>query len=548
MSFNIFCSNLENSSNSSSEIHPNYFAKFYVFDVGQGNSQLIIYPELKIAFLYDAGSSSYRKHLKFLSDDKRMTDFLVEGSAVITAVNNQASMSTIEVPNAGGILGPKRERAGGSKEKAASNSSKGKAKQTKIEGLERKLSGNDSDNSSASNGKDDTLPMSVDMKIREILLEADITHLVVLLSHSDKDHISILSKSIIPQNIKTAIIACGDFLVENSEIQEFFAYCLSKENICISLPYTWDRETTAARIRSILNPPSIFQGNIMEFFEIVKVRPLYSKEGSGISSLFFDVEWENKIRFLQDKIFIWGLNTPSADPNTQSTVISFKLSPSTSVILTGDATPKTFQKIRAAATAKVSEEMDNILGLTRILVVPHHGAKDNISLDMIELFHPNLAIISAANGMHSHPHRDTYDWLMDCIERPCFRAKLGEENSILCFGDHVALKDGNTGEFAKVVSTNFSGTLKLENGVFLRTFSPTVEYAGKIYKINLKKRISAESLKIGGLYYVKNALTPLIVKYEGENGFVDIGVNNVAFIDINGFLLYSVNEIIPGDS
>ncbi|MCE2717091.1 MAG: hypothetical protein ACK4V2_06615 [Pseudomonadota bacterium] len=545
---NIFCASLEKHSVSSSGTHSIYFAKFYVFDVGQGNSQLIVYPELKIAFLYDAGSSSYRKHLKFLSDDKRMTDFLVEGSNVITAVNNQASMSSVEVPNAGGILGPKRERAGGSKEKAASNSSKVKAKQTKIEGLERKLSGNDSDNSSASNGKDDTLPMSVDMKIREILLEADITHLVVLLSHSDKDHISILSKSIIPQNIKTAIIACGDFLVENSEIQEFFAYCLSRENICISLPYTWDRETTPARIHSILNPPSIFQGNIMEFFEIVKERPVYRKEGSGISSLFFDTEWEQKIRLLQNKIFIWGLNTPSADPNTQSTVISFKLSPSTSVILTGDATPKTFQKIRVVAAAKVSEEMDNILGSNRILVVPHHGAKDNISLDMIDLFRPTLAIISAANGMHFHPHRNVYEWLMSYIDRPCFRVKEGEENSILCFGEHAALKDGNTGEFAKVVSTNFSGTLKLEDGFFSRTFSPTIEYAGKVYKADLRKRVLAESLKIGELYYVKGVESPLIVRYVAANRFVNVDTDNGAFVDINGFLLYSAEEIMLGNS
>ncbi len=35
---------------------------FYIFDVGQGNCQLVIYGEEKTGFLYDCGSMSTREH------------------------------------------------------------------------------------------------------------------------------------------------------------------------------------------------------------------------------------------------------------------------------------------------------------------------------------------------------------------------------------------------------------------------------------------------------------------------------------------------------
>ena len=44
-----------------------YYGEFSVFDVGQGNAQWIFYPDYKIGFLYDAGSTSAQKHFKFFS-------------------------------------------------------------------------------------------------------------------------------------------------------------------------------------------------------------------------------------------------------------------------------------------------------------------------------------------------------------------------------------------------------------------------------------------------------------------------------------------------
>ena len=41
-----------------------YYAKFFVFDVGQGNSQYIWYPKEEVGFLFDAGSSSALKDKK----------------------------------------------------------------------------------------------------------------------------------------------------------------------------------------------------------------------------------------------------------------------------------------------------------------------------------------------------------------------------------------------------------------------------------------------------------------------------------------------------
>ena len=64
----------QNYSFSKSEIHNNDREEFYIFSVGQGNSQLAIYEKYGFAVLYDCGSASTRVHpkIKNLQDS---TDF-----------------------------------------------------------------------------------------------------------------------------------------------------------------------------------------------------------------------------------------------------------------------------------------------------------------------------------------------------------------------------------------------------------------------------------------------------------------------------------------
>ncbi|MDP3372247.1 MAG: hypothetical protein Q8S21_05095 [Candidatus Paracaedibacteraceae bacterium] len=148
------------------------------------------------------------------------------------------------------------------------------------------------------------------------------------------------------------------------------------------------------------------------------------------------------------------------------------------------------------------------LGSNHILVIPHHRSESNISKEMIDLFNPNLAIISAANGMqYSNPYRKVYEWLMEEITDPIFEEYGTSENLILCFGgyknknyysnkiktekssEYAALKTGNLGKKSKIISTNFSGTIKFKNEKVLKTFSPTVEHEDKNYKVNLNNSI-----------------------------------------------------------
>jgi hypothetical protein len=174
---------------------------------------------------------------------------------------------------------------------------------------------------------------------------------------------------------------------------------------------------------------------------------------------------------------------------------------------------------------------------------------------VIDLFRPNLAIISSANGkQYRHPHRKTYEWLMSVITAPSFQQYGLSENSILCFGtynqeenisgyynpkskttnpEYSALTKYNTTAGARIISTNFSGTLKRENGIFSRTFSPICEYNNTIYKINLNQRVAKSSLINGSLYYWidNNSKNCVIAEYSEE-------------IDFDKYLVYSLEELI----
>lgn len=506
-----------NSSEAQGEPAIAHYAQFYVFDVGQGNSQLVIYSGKKIGFLYDAGSSSYQKHVKF-SQMGEMDIFL--------------------------------ERSVKQKPEEYGEVSVTKKQRLDTEVFEFEFE-SDSDNSqsvgtsssNASNNKKNATRISIE-SIKAILINSEIKKLFVFLSHADKDHISLLSSAhdIIPHTLQTIIFACGNFLTENQDVKNFYSYVLSKENINLFLPYSWGRTKTSEYIGTILRGIPIIQEDFFSFITRAKEQCFYKGDTvqEHIGETIITEQLLRDVEFLEDKLFIWGVNISGSDPNTQSAVISFKVSSGTSLILTGDATTETFKQIKraydqkhsalpaekvskslseslsessssrgsliSAGSAEKHQDISQILGSTRILVVPHHGSEENISKEMIELFQPNLAIISAANGMqYSHPMRKVYEWLKVAITNPkyelikplnqiIFLGKYKSEKNLEKYYDktkkthkkeRAVLKNGEN----KIISTNYSGTIKYENGNFFRTFSPIATIEGILYSINLKARV-----------------------------------------------------------
>ncbi len=506
------------------EKHPStYYAQFYVFDVGQGNSQLVIYPGQKIGFLYDAGSSSYQKHVKF-SQIGEMEIFL-----------ERKVERRIEEDEEG----PARQKKRLSNDAFENTSDHSQSDSIPI--------------STTSNDRKNATSISI-ASIKEILTASELDHLFVFLSHADKDHISLLSAAhdIIPDSLNTIIFACGNFLTESQDVKNFYAYVLSKPNISLFLPYSWDRKTTAQHISAIQNAPDIIQGDFFNFITRAKEENFYRgneiQEHKGED--IFTEQLLNKVEDLKDKLFIWGINISGSVPNTQSSVISFKVSSDTSLILTGDSTQETFSKIKSVSEAN-NVDKNQILGSSRILVIPHHGSEENISKDMIHLFQPNLAIISAANGIqYSHPNRKVYEWLMTVINEPKYDL-IAPLNEIIFLGEYTpgtnqedyydrnrksqnknyaALKNGE----AKIISTNYSGTIKYEDGEFFRTFSPITSIDENLYTIDLKNRVAENLLEEGRCYLaIKDKKIRQIFKYP-----------STIYIDFSGCLFYRLSEIL----
>lgn len=73
------------------------------------------------------------------------------------------------------------------------------------------------------------------------------------------------------------------------------------------------------------------------------------------------------------------------------------------ILYTGDATPE--------ALTRVCEEYPNQTKNVKYLVVPHHGSHCNITAEMIDHFHPQVGIISAAATSDHHPSDDVVIYL-----------------------------------------------------------------------------------------------------------------------------------------
>jgi len=458
-----------------------FFAKFHIFDVGQGNSQFIYYPEQNIGFLYDAGSASKNKHVKFL-DKKIRKPFL-------------------RFKNEKDLFGSDEE------------DERDELKINVEEKIGRKKSAESKESTTSNDRKDAINIPDIRQSIRDVIKNSGINLLFVFLSHPDKDHLNFLSDSkdepdIIPNGLKTMFFACGQFIHNESEdVKRFLSYFKNKNNTFAFFPYTWGRNTKEDFLMSIEKKPyeDLIQRGFYDFLDI-------DCKNNDDKKLGFLKGDQARIKELRDKVFIWGINFRSNDLNAQSAIMSFKLDENSSLIVTGDAEPSTFDAVINKATNN-NIDSNKILGKDRLLVIPHHGAEDNISKSMIEYFNPSLPIISAANGIQfGHPHSKLIKWLLVHMENQkneSFEFLGGSSNMIVYHGKYddndwykkVSKTTNATStnshstlrKTGKIVSTNVSGNIDFSDGIFYHTFSNLLEYTQGNFLVNFEKSVKIHS-------------------------------------------------------
>lgn len=530
---------------SKSDSEEDLLPKFYVFDVGQGNAQFIVYPKEKIGFLYDAGSASKNKHFKFLSNQKLVPFLIPQPKAQLFGSDEEEEED--EAKKSKFISKQQHFLANSDEEQSLSqSSSQNKGKHSAV--IATRLSTKSKESAASNAAKDASNIPNIRQSIQNTIASSGIDILFVFLSHPDKDHINFFSNlrkepDILPDNLKIMIFACGLFIYnESQDVKNFLSYINKKKqtnkNIRLLFPYTWGNSTKEEFFKLIERDTDedLIQCSFYNFLQKAKqyeptafediVSLLVRKESESnhesigssiepslqkklfITKNFFSEEENKSIEALKDRVFIWGINYRDNDVNAQSTVMSFKLSDDLSLTVTGDAEPSTFEAI----VRKANEQQFNVeqmLGRNRILVIPHHGAEDNITEEIATFFKPNLAIISAANGKQfGHPHQKVIKWLSEIINQQEFNKafmKTGpQDNTILCCGKkyeedkwyNKASKTEDAKKFStlrttdKIISTNVSGTISFENGIFYSAFSSLLEHTEENFLISFSQSIS----------------------------------------------------------
>ncbi len=419
--------------------HKKNFEKFYVFDVGQGNSQLAIYNNIGI--LYDCGSMSRYVFNKVQSLQSQ------EGTLLFSSKKHTEALPILKV-----------------KETTQTYEEIGFGEINFDEISETR----DSHDTTSSTSGAREHKKSVENKIKEIINNANLSHLIVFISHPDSDHYNMLL-SVLPDNITTTVFLCGDWLggddLEKSLIEraepkytkqiKFIQDLRSRPKTWIELPYYWQYRSDKNHLKnyediidsfkdtekfsepksshfkdvqyacfksSYLEYPfnnayNRFQGSLRKLMERIGAFDAAHNRKRREHFQFFSHE-EGDILALNNT-FIWIMNQSSTDPNTQSTLISFKMdSLKTIFTCTGDASQDIFLNhydlfnIQNTLIHPFFEEY------LKILIGPHHGSKNNLSFILLKTFLPNIIIFSSGDGFkEKHPEARTINYIKEYFKQ-----------------------------------------------------------------------------------------------------------------------------------
>ena len=99
---------------------------------------------------------------------------------------------------------------------------------------------------------------------------------------------------------------------------------------------------------------------------------------------------------------VLGAFTSNKDPNDFSVVANLRLG-EFDALLTGDIGPKVIEEI--IQTGKIRE--------VEYIKVPHHGSKNGLTKELLDVASPEVAVISVGKNSFGHPHQETLDMLME---------------------------------------------------------------------------------------------------------------------------------------
>ena len=357
--------------------------EFYVFGLGQGNSQLAVYEKSDFAVLYDCGSSSLRTHPKYI---ERETDKEKTMSRPLLEVKKPTVIQsgTIYKKDKKQIL----KSTGDSqvRQKLTLGILKKNLLFQKAEGEKEKNSNNPSSKEpSLGTNEDSTTYVKIREFIRDTIARYHIHHLFVFLSHSDKDHINLISpflsseKHIIvtmgknvnqrkkeptvipevcldesekPTPLNVTAFLCGDwFWTDNDSESSMISldvadYLIKRSNTQVEFPYYWQYdydkkfyEELIVKKRNRLKTPLIKHTNrylrytdqqatittdwLRPPFYAGTLRKLIEKISMRTYKGHFDFV-KNECPDL-DNVMIHSMNHEANNKNDQSTILSFDM-------------------------------------------------------------------------------------------------------------------------------------------------------------------------------------------------------------------------------
>lgn len=475
--------------------------EFYIFDVGQGNSQLVIYKQAKLGFLYDAGSSSRQKHPKLTGLSKEDWSVFLTNKPV-----PQINLADLDF---------------------------GIEEEVKKEAPRKLSGGSGSSGSHTMSLKESEEIEDIEKSIKSTIEASNLNWLIMFLSHPDKDHINLVNSKSIPSTLKVIAFLGGDFLGTESETEvnkvlEFFR-TRNPLHTWVELPFYWgwndpnggfknysnirthflteDINPEARKeIRNLslsqYNPEEFFHGSAWDlltkitqkditFYDFAEYNPYTPDYNLPQNSLGKDLSK----KVLSGNALIWAMNHRLYDVNAQSSVISFKLPENnTRLICTGDAEDSTFWRIQKELTARKITIPNRPEGRENILMVPHHGSKNNISDLMLGIFQPTLFVISAGNGkQYGHPDLETITWLRQHQSNKSWISKEYEPKFIGFKKDKkittAYLKNSIKHDSCPILSTNFLGTLRFNQKELSSLFNSIFEINQATYKVDFLTNI-----------------------------------------------------------
>lgn len=543
---------------------------FYLFNVGQGNSQLAIYDEgLETPFgvLYDCGSSSQTVNEKILKTRFSNTSFKSFVSLKPSGTNDAPSPDVDDSDD---------DEVRRSDSSASIGSSISMEAQT-VEKKDLKK-----DHSSH-------LP-----NIQDIIKKHNLKRLFVFLSHADKDHINLLQESI-PDDLPISLILCGHFFAESdskkntqtsstteedkskTNVQNLFKYIQSKQDIQVILPYHWgdkhytqienfiqsgkslDKKLQNHLVEDKEHTPPSFHGTLRDFLKQALIEKNKTTQNPHLSNMEVNVPIDSSSTFDSDSldnIYIWNLNKISKDPNNQCPIISLQMpSIKKTFICTGDAHDEVFGDIIQYVPnyKQLISQYVNANDYTVVLMLPHHGSEGNTSFRMIKLFKPHaLGIAAGSGGQYEHPRTATikeyksYYKTKKSLQRRLKRFwntfSSQEPYYYLSFGDSATKRHRLDAEkFLKpkkfpllIVCPNISGNIRIQQE-FTAQFHHLFTYGTQDYRVDFKKSLadvivpsSGDTFTYGNVEYCKEtgSTPPIFINNDKSSLIIRVDMKN----------------------